>query len=185
VKESNIGFDCDRSTGASLHKGLELASAAARRPGQPLVAKRTQVANKLYFRGGDAVEIDHPVEPLVAGNREAPDGAGALVTLSERAIQASELPSPVEKMVLKDVAVRGNRRAFQEFVGAFESGSTDGPGLRVAIAHADAPDRAEALQELVRRTRPDAQLDLVTMLGPVVGTHAGPGTVGLFWFDDG
>ncbi|MGN6431550.1 MAG: DegV family protein [Gaiellaceae bacterium] len=81
--------------------------------------------------------------------------------------------------------VRGNRRAFQEFVAAFESGSAEGPGLRVAIAHADAPERAEALQELVRRTRPDAQLDLVTMLGPVVGTHAGPGTVGLFWFDDG
>jgi fatty acid-binding protein DegV len=24
----------------------------------------------------------------------------------------------------------------------------------------------------------------VTTLGPVVGTHAGPGTVGLFWFTD-
>jgi fatty acid-binding protein DegV len=81
--------------------------------------------------------------------------------------------------------VRGDRRAFHEFVEAFESGSTHGPGLRVAIAHADAPDRAEALRELVRRTRPQAQLDLVTMLGPVVGAHAGPGTVGLFWFDDG
>ena len=81
--------------------------------------------------------------------------------------------------------VRGNRRAFQEFVDAFESGSAEGPGLRVAIAHADAPERAEALQELVHRTRPQVHLDLVTMLGPVVGTHAGPGTVGLFWFDDG
>jgi DegV family protein with EDD domain len=80
--------------------------------------------------------------------------------------------------------VRGNRRAFQEFVAAFESGSAEGADLRVAIAHADAPERAKSLQELVRRTRPQAQLDLVTMLGPVVGTHAGPGTVGLFWFDD-
>ena len=80
--------------------------------------------------------------------------------------------------------VRGNRRAFQEFVDAFEAGSAEGPGLRVAIAHADAPERAEALQELVQRTRPQANLDLVTMLGPVVGAHAGPGTVGLFWFDD-
>lgn len=81
--------------------------------------------------------------------------------------------------------VRGNRRAFQEFIDAFESGSRDGPDLRVAIAHADASDRAEALRELVRRTRPQAQLELVTTLGPVVGTHSGPGTVGLFWFDDG
>jgi fatty acid-binding protein DegV len=80
--------------------------------------------------------------------------------------------------------VRGNRRAFQEFIAAFESGSNDTPGLRIAIAHADAPDRAEALKELVRRTRPQAQLELVTTLGPVVGTHAGPGTVGLFWFAD-
>jgi DegV family protein with EDD domain len=80
--------------------------------------------------------------------------------------------------------VRGNQRAFHEFISAFESGSVDGPGLRVAIADADAPDRSEALTELVQRTRPQAQLELVTRLGPVIGTHAGPGTVGLFWFAD-
>ncbi|MDP9309028.1 MAG: DegV family protein [Actinomycetota bacterium] len=80
--------------------------------------------------------------------------------------------------------VRGNRRAFEEFIAAFEAGSTDGPNLRVAIAQADAPDRADSLKELVGRTRPQAQLELVTSLGPVVGTHAGPGTVGLFWFED-
>jgi DegV family protein with EDD domain len=80
--------------------------------------------------------------------------------------------------------VRGNQRAFQEFISAFEAGSTDGPGLRVAIADADAPDRTEALKELIRRTRPQAQLEIVTTLGPVIGTHAGPGTVGLFWFAD-
>lgn len=80
--------------------------------------------------------------------------------------------------------VRGNQRAFHEFITAFESGSEDGPGLHVAIADADAPDRSEALKELVQRTRPQAQLELVTTLGPVIGTHAGPGTVGLFWFAD-
>jgi DegV family protein with EDD domain len=80
--------------------------------------------------------------------------------------------------------VRGNQRAFQEFVETFEQSSQDRPELRTAIAHADAPARAEALKEMVRRTRPQAQLELVTSLGPVVGTHAGPGTVGLFWFTD-
>jgi len=80
--------------------------------------------------------------------------------------------------------VRGNQRAFHEFITAFESGSVDGPGLRVAIADADSHDRSEALKELVQRTRPQAQLELVTTLGPVIGTHAGPGTVGLFWFAD-
>lgn len=38
MNESNLGFDCDRYTNASLKKNLELASAAARMLGQPLVA---------------------------------------------------------------------------------------------------------------------------------------------------
>src|SRR4029079_11009789 len=81
--------------------------------------------------------------------------------------------------------VRGNQRAFHEFITAFESGSVDGPGLRVAIADADSHDRSEALKELVQRTRPQAQLELVTTLGPVIGTHAGPGTGGAFWCGHG
>jgi len=80
--------------------------------------------------------------------------------------------------------VRGNRKAFLEFEAAFTAGTVDMPNLRVGIAHADAPERAEALVEMVRRTRPAARLEVVTALGPVVGAHAGPGTVGFFWFDD-
>jgi DegV family protein with EDD domain len=80
--------------------------------------------------------------------------------------------------------VRGNRKAFMEFADAFSADTTNSPSLRVGIAHAEAPARAEALQEMVRRTRPAAELELVTTLGPVVGAHAGPGTVGFFWFDD-
>jgi len=52
----------------------------------------------------------------------------------------------------------------------------------VGIAHADAPDRLQALRELAVRLRPRAEVE--TMLGAVVGTHAGPGAVGFFWFDD-
>jgi fatty acid-binding protein DegV len=54
----------------------------------------------------------------------------------------------------------------------------------VGIAHADAPAREEALRAMVRRIRPEAEIEVATILGPVVGTHAGPGTVGLFWFRD-
>jgi DegV family protein with EDD domain len=80
--------------------------------------------------------------------------------------------------------VRGNRKAFLEFESAFTGSTRDTPTLRVGIAHADAPERADALVEMVRRTRPAAQLELVTKLGPVLGAHAGPGTIGFFWFDD-
>jgi fatty acid-binding protein DegV len=80
--------------------------------------------------------------------------------------------------------VRGSVKAFEEFASLLEAGSTDVPSLRVGLAHAAAPDRLRALEELVRRVRPQAQNEVATSLGAVVGTHAGPGTVGVFWFDD-
>jgi DegV family protein with EDD domain len=86
--------------------------------------------------------------------------------------------------VLPVKRVRGNRKAFLEFASAFESSTVDRPSLRVGIAHAEAPERAEALRKLVRDKRPAAEIEIVTTLGPVVGTHAGPGTVGFFWYDD-
>jgi DegV family protein with EDD domain len=87
--------------------------------------------------------------------------------------------------VLPIKRVRGNHKAMQEFVARFREGSADDPGLRVGIAHADAPERAAALVKMVRDVRPQAEIETVTTLGAVVGTHAGPGTVGFFWFTDG
>ncbi len=89
-----------------------------------------------------------------------------------------------EGEVLPVKRVRGSQKAFMEFVRAFREGSADGPGLRVGIAHADAPERAEALADMVRRERPQAEIEISTTLGAVIGTHAGPGTVGFFWFAD-
>ena len=80
--------------------------------------------------------------------------------------------------------VRGNQKAFQEFRSTFEAESTDSPTLKVGIAHAAAPERLRALEELVAHVRPQATVEIATTLGAVVGTHAGPGTVGFFWFDD-
>jgi DegV family protein with EDD domain len=86
--------------------------------------------------------------------------------------------------VLPVKRVRGNRKAFLEFASEFESSTVDRSSLRVGIAHAEAPERAEALRKFVRDTRPAAEIEIVTTLGPVVGTHAGPGTIGFFWYDD-
>jgi DegV family protein with EDD domain len=80
--------------------------------------------------------------------------------------------------------VRGMQNAFAEFRAHLESGSHDEPSLRVGVAHAAAPDRLAALESLVRAARPHASLEIAAPLGAVVGTHAGPGAVGLFWFDD-
>ena len=80
--------------------------------------------------------------------------------------------------------VRGNAKAFAAFRELFESTTTDSPNLKVGIAHALAPERMEALRELVEHVRPQAEIEIMTTLGAVVGTHAGPGTAGFFWFED-
>ena len=80
--------------------------------------------------------------------------------------------------------VRGNRKAMQEFVDAFRSQTRDEPGLRVGIAHADAPERGAELVKMVRDLRPQAEIEIETMLGTVIGAHSGPGAVGFFWFAD-
>jgi fatty acid-binding protein DegV len=42
----------------------------------------------------------------------------------------------------------------------------------------------EQLEKMVRDIRPQAQIEMETNLGAVIGAHAGPGTVGFFWFTD-
>ena len=80
--------------------------------------------------------------------------------------------------------VRGNRKAFQEFVDAVTEQTQDTPGLRVGVAHADTPERMVQIEKMVRHLRPQATIETETMLGAVIGAHAGPGTVGFFWFTD-
>ena len=65
--------------------------------------------------------------------------------------------------------VRGNQKAIQEFASAFTESSRDAPSLRVGIAHADAPERAQALRALVADLRPQAQIEVTTTLGAVSG----------------
>ena len=81
--------------------------------------------------------------------------------------------------------VRGNRKAFQAFVDALKTQTVDGPDLRIGIAHADAPERMAELAKMTRDLRPHATIEVETSLGAVIGAHAGPGTVGFFWWTDG
>jgi fatty acid-binding protein DegV len=80
--------------------------------------------------------------------------------------------------------VRGRQKALGEFARVFTAATENAPGLRIAIAHADSPEWIEVLTDLVSKARPQAEVELVENLGAVVGTHAGPGAVGFFWFQD-
>jgi DegV family protein with EDD domain len=80
--------------------------------------------------------------------------------------------------------VRGRAKALAELERIFEEGTTDSPALHVGIGHADAGRDAQELVGRIQASRPQASIDVLTPLGPVIGTHGGPGTIGLFWFQD-
>jgi len=132
-----------------------------------------------FKRGARLLFTVDTLEFLARGGRigKARAWAGELLNIKPILTIADGEVVPIKR-------VRGNRKAFQGFVPAFEPGSARGPPLRGGIAHAEAPEREQALRELVQRTRPQAEIEIATTLGAVVGTHAGPGTVGFFWYDD-
>ena len=132
----------------------------------------------LYRRPDARKDVDRALEFLRRGGRIGRASAWAGNLLHVKPILT------IKREVVPLKRVRGNQKAMQEFVSEFTSTTDDTSTLKVGIAHADAPERAEQLKKMVHAERPHAEVEIVTTLGAVVGTHAGPGTVGFFWFDD-
>jgi DegV family protein with EDD domain len=109
---------------------------------------------------------------------------GRAAALAGQLLNVKPILTITDGEVVPLTKVRGNQKAMREFVERFTGATDDVPGLRVGIAHADAPQKADQLVKMVRDLRPHAEVELVTTLGAVVGTHAGPGCVGFFWFQD-
>ena len=133
-----------------------------------------------YFHGNHGLLLTmDTLEYLAKGGRIGKGAAFAGSLLNVKpvlAIQAGEVV-PIKR-------VRGEAKAWEELRQLFEQSTVDRPSLRVGIAHSAAPARLEKLRQLVGESRPRAQIEVATILGAVVGTHAGPGTLGIFWFDD-
>jgi DegV family protein with EDD domain len=119
------------------------------------------------------------LEYLIRGGRigKAAGLAGQLLSVKPILVLDDGEVAPLKR-------VRGRRKAIAEMERLFVEGSEDGPGLHVGVAHADAQEDCGELAGRVRAARPHSSLDLVLTLGPVIGTHGGPGTLGLFWFRD-
>jgi DegV family protein with EDD domain len=73
--------------------------------------------------------------------------------------------------------VRGGRGAHPRILELFRARLEEGRPVYGAVAHAKAPVWADRLRELLEKEL-DVREMLVGEMGPVVGTHAGPGTVG-------
>ena len=132
-----------------------------------------------YHRGAQLLFTVDTLEFLQKGGR-----IGKAAAFAGNLLNVKPILSIVDGEVVPLTRVRGNKKAVAEFARRFAESTRDTPNLRVGIAHADAPEREEVLRALVADIRPQAQIDVATVLGAVIGTHAGPGTVGFFWFED-
>ncbi len=73
----------------------------------------------------------------------------------------------------------GRAAAMREFDRFLCAAVPDGSTARIGLAHADDDAGLERLRQIVHRARPDASIDRVCEIGAVVGTHGGPGTLGM------
>jgi DegV family protein with EDD domain len=80
--------------------------------------------------------------------------------------------------------VRGSHRVMPAMREYLEQRSDPDRPLRVALGHTRRPEIIPELQEMVRSARPRASIDLVSEIGPTVGTHAGPGAYAVAFVHD-
>ena len=132
-----------------------------------------------FHRDSKVIFTVETLEYLQRGGR-----IGRAAALAGSLLNVRPILSVEDGVVVAVARVRGRQKAVAEFERRFSEATEDRPGLRVAIAHADAADWVGTLSELVWRVRPKAEIEFTSTLGAVVSTHAGPGAVGFFWFHD-
>ncbi len=76
---------------------------------------------------------------------------------------------------------RTNPNAMKRILKIMEQKVVKGQPLRVAVMHADAPDRAKELAQEVSSRFDCAEL-FITEFTPVMGVHTGPGVVGVAFY---
>jgi DegV family protein with EDD domain len=163
---------------ASLAVGM-LALAIQRRLARGSTDEEIEELIDRFKRDNRVVFTVGTLEYLQKGGR-----IGRAQALAGTLLNVKPILSVADGEIVPIGKVRGRQRALEEFARVFSEASEDSPGLRTAIAHADAPEWIEVITDLVHKIRPQAEIELVENLGAVVGTHAGPGAVGFFWFCD-
>ncbi|MCL6615469.1 MAG: DegV family protein, partial [Firmicutes bacterium] len=122
------------------------------------------------------IRVYFTVETLAYLNRTGRIGKasallGSLLNIRPILSLAEGLIVPVEKF--RGTPAKANLRLL-ELLGE----AMGGRPCRVALVHADVPEEAERLKSLLPQYVRIEEFFL-SMIGPIVGAHAGPGTIGV------
>ena len=83
-----------------------------------------------------------------------------------------------EGHLIKMFQVHGRKKSLKKMAEML--GETIDRETPIFISHADCREDAEWLADLLKE-KYDRKVDLITYIGPIIGAHAGPGTVALFF----
>ena len=76
--------------------------------------------------------------------------------------------------------IRGRKKAIEALAAHYDAHVVEPEDQTVCIAHADCPEDANRLIDLLKRNHPPKQI-LSVCYEPVTGSHVGPGTLALFF----
>src|SRR5439155_271485 len=106
-------------------------------------------AHEFYERLRTAPELPTTSQPTPAEFLARGGRIGRAKAFAGQLMNVKPILSIRDAEVVPVKRVRGNRKAFQEFVDTLDAQTRDEPGLRVGIAHADAPERMEEIAKMV------------------------------------
>ena len=85
-----------------------------------------------------------------------------------------------EGHLVKVSTARGRKKAIEALADKYSELSYEEKLTPVFISHADAEEDAKRLADLLMQ-RHGVEVTLITQIGPVIGSHAGPGAIALFF----
>ncbi len=80
---------------------------------------------------------------------------------------------------------KGFKKALSSLLGYIKSTGQEIEKYKIFVMHADCEKEGENFVEMLRAAFPDKKLDIhLQIVGPVIGSHCGPGTIGLIFHCD-
>lgn len=77
---------------------------------------------------------------------------------------------------------KGKKKALHTLLSLVENNIEDVANQEIMILHADCLEDANALSLEIKKMIPEANNIRIVAIGPVIGSHAGPGTLGVAFF---
>ncbi len=85
-----------------------------------------------------------------------------------------------EGHLVKVSTARGRKKAIETLAEKYAELSYEEKNTPIFISHAEAENDAKQLADILKQ-RHGVEVTLITEIGPVIGSHAGPGTIALFF----